>query len=393
MALYEYLAFSSHGKKIKGIIPADSLNEARAILQVKKNAILKITLIENKFKNLNKAEVLSFFHQLNNLLTAGLALYESLEILAQKSDQRKVKLIIFDLSEKIKSGLSLAEAMRDHPKSFDLIVAEMIENAQHSGRLEETIDEIIKILTNSLKLKKKLVAAFTYPIILSTFCFVVFNFLLFVTIPSLSDLFEDRALHPFTKIVFTTSKFAVQNKALIVLGIFLILFFILATYFYLPFRKKIAKQFVKMPFLKLFLTKVALIRFFISYASLLKGGESYENALELATNVLDHPILQKEFISMKDKLIEGKHLSELLKDSDYIPNEVCKMLSIAEETSQMPKMLLNISKIYEEEVDKFLTRISTIIQPVLLIILGIIIGFVVLSILIPLTDVSSFLGD
>ena len=393
MALYEYLAFSNLGKKIKGIIDAESIDEAKAMLQVKKITILKIAIIEKRFKNLNKVDVLSFFHQLNNLLSAGLPLYESLQILAQKSDKRKVKLIIFDLSEKIKSGYSLAQGMKDHPASFDLIVAEMIENAQQTGRLEETLEEIIKILTNSQKLKKKLVAAFTYPIILSIFCFVVLNFLLFVTIPTLFDLFEDRALHPFTKIVFAASKFAINNKLFVFGGVFLIAFFILGGIFYSPFKKIISQQFIKIPFLKPFLIKVALIRFFISYANLLKGGESYENALDLATNVLDHSILQKEFSLMKDQLIEGKHLSELLKNSEYIPDEISKMLSIAEETSQMPKMLLNIAKIYEEEVDKFLARISTIIQPVLLIILGLIIGFVVLSILIPLTDVSSFIGE
>jgi len=393
MSLYEYLAFSKLGKKIKGIIHADSIEDAKGILQVKNISALKIALIEKKFKSLNKTEVLTFFQQLKNLLQAGLALYESLQILAEKSDKRKIKLTIFDLSEKIKLGYSLAEALEEHPKSFDLITRAMIDNAQQSGRLEETMDEIIKILSNSLKLKKKLITAFTYPIILSIFCFVVLNFLLFVTIPTLFDLFEDRSLHPFTKIVFTTSKFAINNKLFIILGIFLCISFVFCAFFYLPFRKKIIKQLIKAPVIKSFLVKVALIRFFISYASLLKGGEAYENALELSTNVLDHPILQQEFIAMKEKLIEGKHLSELLKDSEYIPNEICKMLSIAEESSQMPKMLLNIAKIYEEEVDKFLTRISTIIQPVLLILLGFIVGFVVLSILIPLTDVSSFLGE
>jgi len=393
MALYEYFALSKSGKKIKKIISATSFMEAKSILEMQKIATYKITKISDKKLFLSKKELLYFFEQLKNMLLAGLALYESLQILAEKEEKKKIKLLILDLSENIKLGLSLSDAMKKHPKTFDMISISMIEAAQKTGTLSESLNEIIKILTSSMNLKTRLISAFTYPAVLLIFCMVVLNFLLFITIPSLSDLFEDRELHPFTKMVFCISKFAVNSKFFIFLSFIGIISVLLSMYYYKPFRRKITEKILTLPILKSFLIKVALIRFSISFANLLKGGQSYVNSITLAINILKHQTLEDEFLPIKDKLIEGKKLSTLLKNSENIPPMVSKMLAIAEETSQMPKMLLNIAKIYEEEVDKFLSKISSIVQPVLLIILGLIIGFVVLSILIPLTDVSSFIGE
>ncbi|NGX34559.1 MAG: Type II secretion system protein F [Candidatus Anoxychlamydiales bacterium] len=393
MALYEYLALSKSGKKIKKIIMATSFMEAKAILEMQKIAAYKISKISKKKLLLSKNEVLYFFQQLKNMLLAGLALHESLLILAEKEEKKKIKLLILDLSESIKLGFSLSDAMKKHPKTFDQISISMIETAEKTGALPECLNEIIKIITSSLNLKKRLVSAFTYPLVLLIFCMVVLNFLLFITIPSLSDLFEDRKLHPFTKMVFFISKFAINSKVFIFLSMLSIVVILLVMYFYNPFRKKIVSKFLSLPVLKPFLIKVALIRFSISFSNLLKGGQSYVNALSLSINVLKHQALEDEFLPIKDKLIEGEKLSTLLKNSENIPVMVSKMLAIAEETSEMPKMLQNIAKIYEDEVDKFLSKISSIVQPVLLVILGLIIGFVVLSILIPLTDVSSFIGE
>ncbi|NGX63250.1 MAG: Type II secretion system protein F [Candidatus Anoxychlamydiales bacterium] len=346
MAIFEYTSLSNAGRKTKFFLTADSIEDAKTILELKKVVVFQISKIYKKPAHLTKKEVLDFFYQLENLLTAGLPLYESLIILAENNEKRKIKLLIFDLSEKLKTGYSLSFAMKEHPKTFDLISLAMIENAQKSGNLPNSLKEIIKILKTSIDLKKRLVSAFTYPVILILFCLVVLNFLLFFTIPTLSDLFEDRALHPFTKMVFALSKIVIKGKFFIILAVLLLGIIILIAVFYKPLQKKIAIKTLKLPIIKTFLIKVALIRFSISLANLLKGGLSYIQAFSLAIDVLNHGLLQKELLPLQDELIEGKHLSQLLKNSEYIPSLVSKMLSIAEETSNMPKMLINISASY-----------------------------------------------
>ena len=346
MALFEYTSLSNAGKKANFFLTADSIEDAKTILDLKKVVVFQISRIYKKPAHLTKKEVLDFFYQLENLLTAGLPLYESLIILAEKNEKRKIKLLLFDLSEKLKTGYSLSYAMKKHPKTFDFISSAMIENAQKSGNLTNSLKEIIKILKTSIDLKKRLVSAFTYPFILILFCLVVLNFLLFFTIPTLSDLFEGRALHPFTKMVFALSEIVIKGKFFIILAVLLLGIIILLAVFYKPLQKKIAIKALKLPIIKPFLIKVALIRFSISLANLLKGGLSYIQAFSLAIDVLNHRLLQNELRPLQDELIEGKHLSQLLKNSEYIPSLVPKMLSIAEETSDMPKMLVNISKIY-----------------------------------------------
>lgn len=393
MPLFEYLAISKNSKKIKEIIGAFSLDEAKSTLLAKSIIVYKINEIKDLKIILTNEEVLNFFIQFENLLKAGIPLYESLVIMSEKNEKRKIKILILDLAEKLKLGFSLSDAMKNHLKTFNIVTISMIENAQKTARMEECLSEIINILSSSIKLKKKLIDSFTYPIVLFIFCFCVLNFLLFFTIPSLSSLFEGRQLHPFTKIVFSTSKFAISNKIFILLTFLSVILFSFITLSNRFLRKKIYEKILMLPVLKNFLVKVSLIRFCISFSNLLRGGESYVNSISLAINVLNHPVLEKEFNTIKEKLIEGKELSELIKTIDLIPDGMSKMLSIAEQTSQMPKMLENIAKMHEDEVEKFLSKISSIIQPVMLILLGIIVGFVVLSILIPLTDVSSFLGE
>jgi general secretion pathway protein F len=392
MALFEYTHIKK-GKKQKSILLAESLDRAKDKLLQDDIVVLKLKKIFHKAQPLNKKEALNFFEGLHSLISASLPLYESLIILSEKNENKNVKLLILDLSEKIKSGLSLSDAMKEHKKTFDDITISLIANSQKTAKLDKAIFEIIKIKSSSINLKKKLISSFSYPLVLLSFCFLILNFLLFFTIPSLCDLFEGRSLHPFTKAVFATSKFIIDYQFYYFLFFIIFIIFVLTVFFSNFIKRKILEKLYSIYFLKQFFIKVALIRFSISFANLLQGGESYINALSLSIKTINHPILKKELWPIKEKVIEGNLLSDELKKSQYIPDLVSKMIAIGEETSQMPKMLFNISKIYEDEVDRFLSKLTSIIQPVLLVLLGLIIGFVVLSILIPLTDVSSFSGD
>ena len=392
MALFEYLALAKSGRKIKSIIHAENLLEAKEILSAKQILAFKIKKIKKEIKPLSKKEVLDFFIDLKNLLSSSLPLYEALMIISEKTQNRKIKFLILDICENIKNGQSFSSSLKKHKKSFDLIICSMIENAQKTGGFVEAIDEIIKILEKTLNLKKQIVASLTYPAILLTFCFVILSALFFFIIPSLFDLFSERNMHPFTKFVINTSKFLCANKALILIGIFSLLSFIFSSYMIKSLRERVYEKILMLPYIKPFMIKLSLIRFCRSFALLLIGGESYVSSLKLAKNVLNHPPLEKEIGPMEDQLIEGKHLSELLKNSSLIPQDIPQMLVIAEETAQMPNILLNIAKIYEEEIQKTTAKLTSLLQPIILMVLGVIIGFVVLSVLLPLTDVSSFIG-
>ena len=147
-----------------------------------------------------------------------------------------------------------------------------------------------------------------------------------------------------------------------------------------------------MPLIKDLFIKVAMIRFCRSFSTLLKGGVSFVEALKLSSKIMKHPHLEKEMQKTQAKIMEGKKLSDCLKESSYVPLLVTRMLSIAEEGGKMPNMLQHIAEIYEDELQRSLKRFTVMIQPIMLLFLGVIVGFIVLAVLLPLTDVGSFIS-
>ena len=391
MVLFQYGAVSEAGKKIKGIIDAESKEEAELILHKRNVALTEIELFSNGSKTkLSKKEILIFTEELSKLLQASLPLYDALTVLKDKYQNNKMYPLILDLSDQIKRGVNFSQALSGYPDIFDFVYCSMIANSEKTGALINALEELVKIMQRAQNLKKKVTGALLYPAILSVFCFAVISCLLFFVVPSLFDLFEGRSLHPLTKIVFAVSKFANAYK------IYLLFLFValgvlaLTAVSVKKVKDSILKFFFGLPVIRNLMVQVALIRFSRSFSVLLSTGISYVEALKLARDVMKHPALEEDVAYAEKRIIEGEKLSSSLKIKGNIPPLMIRMLEIAEESAKTPEMLNHIAKIYEDELDKNLTRLTSVLQPLLLLILGIVVGVVVLSVLIPLTDVSSF---
>ena len=395
MALFSYRAVTPKGQTVSGIIDADTMQEATEKLQVKELVLLGMEKASNRQKKskLPQKDLIMLFHGLSRLIEAGLPLYEALLAMEEKFSRSDSGVLIIDLCDRIKSGSSLSQSLAKHPESFDLLICSMIANAEKSGSLSETLKEIAKLLSKQKALKKQIVSSLLYPSILLLFSFIVIGVLMFFVVPSLFELFEGRNLHPLTKFVISCSEFLNHRK----IELFSFISILIGTFFFVFFnksgRKKLYLIIFQLPFLKNIFAKSALIRFCRAFGSLLEGGVSYVEAVKLAASVMNHPALEKEIKEKSAALIEGKKLSDLFMESALLPPLLARMLSIAEKSGDMPKMLYYLSQIYEEELEKSLTQITSMLQPIMLLILGAIVGFVVLSVLLPLTDVSSFLGD
>ena len=392
MGFYKYIAFDNK-KKIKSILHAESILEAKEYLFSKNYILIKISEIKKSIKPLSEKETLEFFIDLKNLLKSTIPLYDSLVIIANKTESKKIKYLTLDISSKVRSGEDFSSCLKDHKKSFNIIMVAMIENSLKTGNLEKAIEEIIIILKKSMKLKKMLVSSITYPLILLTFCVLVLSALFFYIIPSLFELFENREVNLFTQFVINTSKFLKANLFLLIIFLNIILAIIFVAYFNINFKKTILKYLLKLPLIKNFMIKVSIVRFFRSFANLLLNGESYFNSLKLSKNMINYPPLEIEISNMEEEILKGESLSKLMKKSKLMPSMCHEMIYIAEKSSNLENIFFNIASIYEEEIERKLKKLTTYFQPIILIILGVIIGFVVLSVLLPLTDVSSFVGE
>ena len=356
--------------------------------------VTKLSLLENKKEiSLNSAMLLAFTRELSQLLGSGLPLYESLLTIEEKYRRHRTHPLFLDLCDKLKSGHQLSSILKAYPKSFEAIYITLAEAGERTGALAWSFKQLYELTERRQRLKKKLISAMAYPAFLGAFCFLIVLGLLLFIIPSMSELFEGRALHPLTQIVLAMSR-GLQKSYLILILLLGSLVLSLTYFFKRPQGRILFQQFLqKIPLMKTILNQAALIRFCRSASILLFGGVPLVTALSIASKVMKHALLEEAVEEAQKQITEGKLLSQELKKSNQIPSLVIRMLAIAEETGKMPEMLESLSDIYDQELERSLGYITTFLQPALLIILGGIVGLVVLSILLPLTDVSSLISN
>ncbi|HSX13437.1 MAG TPA: type II secretion system F family protein [Chlamydiales bacterium] len=394
MALFQYVALNEKGKKIFGSIQADSLSDAKQKLVRRQTIVLTVDpLSEKQLRTvLSKKDLLTLTSEIARLLQAGLPLYEALAALEEKYRGQKTHKLLLDLCDKVLSGQSFSQAISQHRDCFDLLFISMVANAEKTGRLGVALDEISNLLDRQIKVRKQIVSALIYPALLSGFCCVILSALLFFVVPSLKELFEGRDLHPFSKLVFACSHFACQAKS--ELFVFLIAIagmtgFCLST---AKRRQKLISIMSCIPLIRSFLAKIAFVRFCRATATLLEGGIPAMTAFAQARTVMRHPVLEAVIAKAEEKISEGEPLHVPFQNHPLIPPLVPRMIAIATQAGKLPFMMSQISQIYEDELETHLTRFATLAQPILLLILGGIVGFVLLAVLLPLTDVSSFVN-
>lgn len=378
---------------MKGVMNADSMQTAKEIL-LQQNVLVKhIKSSHSKNKSvLSRQEVLNFTRDLNQLLNASLPLYESLKAIVEKSRHLKFHGIFVDLCDKIQQGERFSLALQAYPKSFSPIYISMVAAAEESGTLAVVFKEILRMLVQEDKLKKQLFSAMIYPMFLGFFCMGVITALFTFIIPSLRELLDGRDLHPFTQSILSLSDWMVANRWIflpsLLMGLLLLILF-----FRHPKGKKFWQRVViKIPIIGSMKLQSIMLKFCRTFSVLLANGVSIVKALDMASRVMGHFQFENLMIEAKERLIEGKKLSEVLAQSKLIPTLVTTMIATAEQTATLDQMLASLAEIYEADLDKNIQRFSSLIQPVMILILGLIVGLVLLSILLPLTDVTSFLN-
>ena len=392
MALFRYEAIDEAGKKINGALDAENLADAKSKLVRQAVFFIRITPLSSGLNKsaLNKKEVLNMTRELARLLRAGLPLYESLSAMEEKYRGQKGQPLLLDLCEQVKRGLSFSEALSRHNRTFDLLYTAMVSNAERTGRMNQALDEIAILLAKQLEVRKQLVGALLYPTLLFGFCLFVLASLLFYVVPSLQELFDGRSLHPFTKVVFAISTFACNAKLYLLFFLVTVLIASVAILFSPKWKERLFERLGRLPWIGPILAKTALIRFCRASATLLDGGVPIVHSFAQARATMRHPPLEGVVQRAERRIAEGEPIHATFKESSWIPPLVPRMLAIAEEAGNLPSMLQQIGDIYEEEIERTLAHFATVAQPALLLLLGAIVGFVLLSVLLPLTDVSSF---
>ena len=391
MPLYHYQALDSKGKKLKGFIEA--FDEKDAKLKLKDQGVF-LTKLSTKAPRASASDIkgddlVNITALLSQLVSSGIPLYESLIAVEEQYRSAKFHRVLLSLAEQVKGGAKLSQAMRSFPGSFDSLYTSMLDAGESAGALDEVLKKLSELLAKKMKLKREINTALVYPGILAVFALVVIGVLLGFVIPSIEGIFEGKTLNGFTQFVINVSHIArnywwVYVPLVVGLG---------ALSFWQIRQPKVQdwvkRKLIALPFIGKVVVESALSRFCRTMATLLAGGVTMIEALRLSRATLTNPVLQEEFARAEGKITEGKRLSQELFRSKVIPPLVPRMLAIGEETGHMSVMLNKVADLYEEELEKTLKRTLSLLQPVILIGMGIIVGLVMTASLLPLTDLSS----
>ncbi len=392
MPLYRYKALAEGGKQVKGVIEADSFAVAKERLRKEQIVVISLDAEKEKPRHLTSAQLLSFTRELTQLLKAGLPLYESLVTIEEKYRTHRCHGLFLDLCDHLKSGKALSVALKKYPTTFDAIYISLVKTAEKTGNLAAIFERLTTLITHRQKVRKQLVSALSYPAFLLLFCCFVLGTLFFFVVPSMEELFSGRELHPITASVLAISRFLRAHSLLFfstLVSLATITFFALRSPRGRLLLQKVA---FRLPLIKSILQRSALARFCQAFSALLTGGVPIVESLSLSRDAMNNALLSSVIERAEKDVAQGKHLSACFKDETLIPPLVSRMAAIAEQTGEMPSMMGSVAAIYEEELERDLQQIVSLLQPLLLLVLGLIVGLVLLSILIPLTDVSSFIN-
>lgn len=392
MPLYQYQYVDSSGKRRSGSIEAQGDREAKDKLREQGFLItsLQVKTKISKKQNLKGDNLLAFTVQLSQLINAGVPLYESLTAIEEQSRSDPYHRVILGLCEQIRSGTPLSVAMNNFPESFDKLYSGMVAAGEAVGTMGPVLEKLSHFLARSMKLKKQITTAMIYPGILGSFSLLIIGVLLGFVVPSLEGIFADRKLNAFTNSVLVFSRLFRQYWWLyfpIIIGSITWGVWKLKS---ASGRLWIEKTLLKVPLLRTLVIQTAVARFCRTMGTLLQGGLSMIESLRISRNIMRNVVLEKEIQVAEGKIIEGHSLSQELKRSAYFPQLVARMLAVGEESGTTVVMLNRIADMYEGEIEKTLDRVMAMAQPVILIVMGLVIGTVLLAILLPLTDVSSF---
>ncbi|SGA10278.1 general secretion pathway protein F [Chlamydia abortus] len=386
MPRYRYTYLNAKERRKQDWIEALHLQEAREKLAQQGVQLLSIREVPPRRVRLKNSELIIFSKQMLLLLRSGLPLYETLSSLRDQYQGQSMSGLLTVFMEKLRGGGSLSQAMATYPGIFDNFYRSAVLAGESVGNLEGCLQNIIIVLEEREQMTKKLTAALSYPIVLLVFSLAVILFFLTGVIPSLKETFENMEPNTLTSIVFGLSDFVCKYKYLIPGFLGLGMVSIIATRRQ-PFWKKWYENTVfSIPGVKNFFVKLGFTRFCSVVSAILRGGGTLIEGLELGCGAVPYDVLREDMRQMVHAVIEGSSLSKELAKRPWVPKLALGMVALGEESGDLADVLGHVAHIYNEDIQKTLTWITSWCQPVILVFLGGIIGIIMLAILIPLTS-------
>ena len=394
MPFYRCEIINEKGKKETKIIKADDEAMLKATIRLEKGFLLKATISKEKKPNtflavsskVKPAEILMFLREFSVLIHSGATIAQSLLVLKNQKHSKVFSKVIQEIYYDVLSGVLLSETLKKHKKVFPNYFISMIEIGEESGSLDKVLQSLADYYENDRKIKGKAKTALVYPIFLLVLITVVIVFMVFFIIPQFEDMIKELGgdIPLLTKIVMDIASF-IKNNILVIL-LFLAILVFSSVLFFRTKPGKVVKDYIKLhlPFLGKIQKNLVTTRFSRAFIILLENGMNILDCLNNLTKMLNNSLLEKRFNQAKKKIEGGEEIHKALEETNIFPRMLTEMLGVGEKSGNMVTVLKSSMTFFDQQVENSITKATTAMEPLMIIVLGVIVGIVILAVFLPM---------
>lgn len=394
MSIYIWEGKNRRGETQKGEMEAaneaiirSTLNKLRIspkkIKKKPKNLFENISFLQPKIK---ESHVILFCRQFSTMIDAGLPIVQCLDILYSQQENKTFKKMLKEIKDSVESGSTLAEALKKYPDQFNSLFVNMVSAGETGGILDTILKRLSNYLEKAAKLKARVKGAMTYPIVTIVIAVIVVAVILVFVIPVFQEMFADfgSELPLFTQLVVKLSNF-IKSNIFYIIGA-LILFFYSVKRFYKTQKGRsiIDRHVLNFPIFGLLIRKVAVAKFTRTMGTMLTSGVAILEAMDIVARTAGNMTIEKAIYHVRTAIAEGKTMSDPLSNTGVFPAMVCQMIAVGESTGALDAMLEKIAVFYEEQVDQAVDNLTSLIEPFMLVFLGVTIGGLVVAMYLPI---------
>ena len=394
MATYKYKAMTNTGEALEGTYNAKDREEVISMLRANKYypVDIKETDVEKDIRDLQifskvKAKDIAVFcRQFYTMLNAGVTIINCLNILRQQTENKKLKHVIGQIHEEVQKGLTFSEALKNHKNVFPELLINMVEAGEVSGNLDTIMDRMADHYEKEFKINNKIRGSMVYPIILSIVAIGVVIFMIIFVMPTFMEMFEgsDVPLPAPTRLLLTFSDMLQQYWYLFIGGFILIVIGIKRALKIEQGRLLMDRIQFKLPIIKGITEKIVTSRFTRTLSTLSSSGVPLLQSMEIVANVVGNKVVGDGINTAKEEVRKGESLSSTIEDIGIFPLMVTSMIEVGEESGALDEILEKTAAFYDEELETALQKLTTMIEPLMIVVMAAVIGFIVISMILPM---------
>lgn len=402
MVLFSYKVKTAKGDIQEDLIQAPTVRDAVSSLVSEGYKVLTVKKVEQKLGGIGGGGSVSisdkaaFCRFLATMLRAGLPLPEAIDILKDETKSKKLQKVLMDVSFEIKKGKTISSVLSKYKRDFDPVFLTMVKAGEESGTMDKSFDSLAKQQTMTYELIQKVKGAMMYPMVILCAMVAVVAVMMIFVLPKLSSVFLELgvSLPPTTKFVMEVGQFIGKYTVEVIVGIFILAFLVFILFTMQKTRDAIFDFFMKLPAIKGVVIQIDIARFSRTLSTLLSSGVPITVCLEVCSNILRQPTLRKQAKLFGSGISQGKQLSEIISSGKGVfPSTVTQTIKAGERSGSLEEVLNEMAEFYEKEVDYNLKRLTSLLEPLLMLVIGVGVGAMVVIMITPIYSLVGGMGQ